>query len=908
MKIKRPLLLLLSVLLLTNISLASGKITGKIIDKETKEPLIGANVIIKDLAVGASTDLNGEYIIINIPPGNYSVIASYIGYETVTITGVEIISNRTMVIDFELPPASIEQEEIIINAERPPVVKDLTASEQIIDAEILARSFAKTIPQALETQTGIFQGYYRGSSQVQALYMLDDININSGLFSENYTGINTTTVQEIAVLTGGYNAEFGNARSAIINVTTKTSREGIHGTLVGRMRPPGVYHFGPNMFGTQNYDWSHFNLSYWQSQSQDPNSAFYGGDSQELLQLWQSQITPNDTLRKYHQRVDYETEATLYGPVTENLTFLASGRFARHINIFPQALPENPEFNFQGYLDFKLSSDLQFKISGLFGGYESSQRLATNWQSTESAQEALWYTQMEVRDPYMREKYALMGAFLYQWPEKRRWSQLTSKLTYVVTPNTFLEGSFSYLNDNMDRSDRYGAGADSLYAHKDDTQKLLWYLDKGYMQAWDKTDSKVYMLKADITSQVTKNHLLKSGFEFRNYNFNENHFMIEYKGGGRENFVNIFSGKPIEGSLYVQDKMEFSGIVVNAGVRVDFFDQNREAPKSMFDPLAFQLTTPGHNPNEPYGFPGTPEMERTKLQIAYSPRLGISHPISENTVLHFVYGHFNQRPSWSKMFGFPTVSYIENDSAALNQYGNQLTYMEEWHGYLGNPRLTFEKTIQYEIGIDHNIAGLLLLDVTGYYKDASQETGFSSITGIYPSTHYANKPLMVSNGGYSDIRGIENKIETRLNYFLNGGISHDIFWSWDGVVGFSRLYEPGADRTNIPKGLRNGKGAWSSYHKIKAWATLSFPKDFGFEVFGIKPLSDVYTYIYFWWRSGDPYTYHGPGDISTLPNNKTWFSYYQINLKAAKGFDILGNHLEFSVSIENLLDSKFLRL
>ena len=477
-----------------------------------------------------------------------------------------------------------------------------------------------------------------------------------------------------------------------------------------------------------------------------------------------------------------------------------------------------------------------------------------------------------------------------------------------MSPESFLETTVSYLHDKMDRSDRYGIVPDSLYSHGDDTEKLIWYLDQGYMHAWDKTESSVYSFKTAYTSQFTKNHLIKAGAEFTSYDFYEDHFMIEYKGGGRENFVNRFNGQPYEGNFYLQDKMEFEGMVINAGLRVDYFNQNREAPKNMFDPLAYQLTTPGHNPEEPYGYPGTPEKESTKMQVAVAPRLGISHPISENTVLHFVYGHFYQRPSWSKMFGFPTVSYIDNDSAALDQYGDQVTYMEEWHGYYGNPKLGYEKTIQYEIGIKHNLAGLVMINVTGYYKDGSQETGFNTITGLYPATHFANKALMVSNSGYSDVRGIETKIETRTDFYLNGGLSHDVYWSSGGVVGFSRLYEEGSGREDIPKGVRDREGAWSSFHKIKAWATLALPEDFGPEIFGFKPLSDLYIYTYFWWRSGEPYTYHGPGDPSTRPYNKRWFNYYEIDMKIAKGFELFGKRLELSVDIKNLLDSKFLKL
>lgn len=900
------LLILFSLLFLSEVY-ASGKIVGKVIDKSTGEPLIGANVMIVELAVGASTDTNGEFLIINVRPGKYSIKATYIGYTQLTKTDVEVATNRTIAVDFELSIQAFEQEELIVTAERPAVVKDLTASEQILDSESLSKSFVRSIPEALETQTGVFQGYYRGATQVEVLYRLDDISLNSGLFSDNYTGLNTSTIQEIAVLTGGYNAEYGNARSAVIDVTTKEDATEIHGTVIYRMRNPGKYHFGRNMFSKDNYEWTNFNYDYWENQTKDENSQFFGQNPDDLLALWQQQITPNDTLKNYAERIEYETEATIYGPITDKLSFLASGRFVNNVNIFPQAIPYNPEFNFQGYLKYKFNSNLELKINGLYGGWESAERLETNFNSTESAQESQWYSQMQVTDPYMREKYSLMGAFLYQWPEKRRWAQVSTKLTHFLSNETFYELSLSYLNDYMDRSDRGGVIPDSLYALRDDRQMLVRFLDQGFAHAYDRTNSKVYALKADLTSQIHKSHLVKAGLNFTYYDFYQDHFMVEYKGGGRENFVNRFSGIPYEGAAYIQDKMEFPGLVINAGLRLDFFNQNRSAPINKFDPLAFQTESEGHDPNEPYGFPGNPPRVKTKLQYAISPRVGISHPISENAVLHFVYGHFYQRPSWSKMFGFPTVSYVENDSAALDQYGDQVTYMEEWHGYYGNPELSYERTIQYEVGIDYNINGNLLLDVTGYYKDATREANFSAITGLYPRTHYSNKALMVYNGGYSDVRGIETKLESKFNSPFNFGASHDIYWSWAGVVGYSRLYEPGADREDVPKGLRYDKGAWSSFHKVKAWVSLNYPKDFGPEIFGVRPLSDSYAFLYFWWRSGDPYTYHAPGETSTKPNNRTWFNYYQINLKIAKAFHFFGVRTEFSIDVYNLLDSKFYR-
>ena len=100
----------------------------------------------------------------------------------------------------------------------------------------------------------------------------------------------------------------------------------------------------------------------------------------------------------------------------------------------------------------------------------------------------------------------------------------------------------------------------------------------------------------------------------------------------------------------------------------------------------------------------------------------------------------------------------------------------------------------------------------------------------------------------------------------------------------------------------NERGAWSDFNRLKIYLDIFFDKSYG------AILGDFRIYAFFWWRQGEPYTYHGPGDVSTEPNNERWFSYYMTNLKIAKGFPLLGTRAEISVDVTNLLDSKFLNL
>ena len=222
----------------------------------------------------------------------------------------------------------------------------------------------------------------------------------------------------------------------------------------------------------------------------------------------------------------------------------------------------------------------------------------------------------------------------------------------------------------------------------------------------------------------------------------------------------------------------------------------------------------------------------------------------------------------------------------MNPYAKQTTYMDEWQGYYGNPDLGYERTIQYELGVDYNIANMLRLDLTGYYKDASLEADV--VTGVYSATHPATKALMVSNSGYSDVRGIETKLDSRFDGIFNFGLSHEVYWSFSGEVGFSRLYETGSQSLDVPKGLRQEPGAWGDYQRIKWWASVMINKGEGPEMFGGHPLGDFHVYANGWWRTGDQFTYHPRATVSTEPNNMRWYNYYQIDLNIGKAFDLFG--------------------
>jgi hypothetical protein len=96
----------------------TGKISGHIIDEKTGDPLIGANIMIEKLGVGTASDLNGDYFIINLPPDNYDVKASMIGYDPVIIKNVRVSVNRTSYVNFSLRQGMIKGEAVVVEAQK----------------------------------------------------------------------------------------------------------------------------------------------------------------------------------------------------------------------------------------------------------------------------------------------------------------------------------------------------------------------------------------------------------------------------------------------------------------------------------------------------------------------------------------------------------------------------------------------------------------------------------------------------------------------------------------------------------------------------------------------------------------------------------------------------------------------
>ena len=215
----------------------TGKIAGSVIDKQTGAPLAGANVVVisvwqgdreiaMDRPIGAATDLEGQYFILNVRPGYYSVKTSYMGYNQEIRIKVQVKIDRTTKVDFQMTAQAIEGEEVVVTAYRPEKVeKDLTATKQTYDvAEVMSIAGVEDISDILELQADVVDDHFRGGRIGESMYLVGGAAIVNPLNNQRAFRPIVTGLEQVEVYTSGFSAEYGNAQSGVVNMVTKEGK------------------------------------------------------------------------------------------------------------------------------------------------------------------------------------------------------------------------------------------------------------------------------------------------------------------------------------------------------------------------------------------------------------------------------------------------------------------------------------------------------------------------------------------------------------------------------------------------------------------------------------------------------------------------------------------------------------
>ena len=216
---------------------SGGKIRGHISSVESGEYLPGVNVVIEELLLGAATDQNGFFVILNVPTGTHTLSASYIGYSKYVIQGLRVSLDQTTIQNIQLTQEIIEGKEIVVLAERPLVQKDLTASQRITTSEEIKNLPVESFLGILTTQAGVNQGaggeiHMRGGRSNEVGYYIDGVSVANPFFTNSLAvNISNKALEEMKVVSGAFNAEYGNAMSGIVNLQIKEGGSDYHGSV-----------------------------------------------------------------------------------------------------------------------------------------------------------------------------------------------------------------------------------------------------------------------------------------------------------------------------------------------------------------------------------------------------------------------------------------------------------------------------------------------------------------------------------------------------------------------------------------------------------------------------------------------------------------------------------------------------
>jgi outer membrane receptor protein involved in Fe transport len=859
----------------------AGKISGSIQDAKNGEGIPSVNVLIRGTSLGAVTDLDGKYFILNIPPGTYSIAASIVGYQGTVQRGVIVNVNRTTTVDFSLHEVTVQGEEVIITAQRPDVEKEKTSTSEIVRGEdVQAVPGIQDITDVLTLSSDVSDSHFRGGRDNEELYNLHGMGIMNPLSSAASFNPIMSAVEEVEVITSGFSAQYGNAQSGIVNITMKEGRSD-RWTARGesRVRMPSRKHFGPSLWDPAANPYLGMLDTPEEWLGGDPNypdgywggigSGFagrYGRDTVTLATmihtLWLLQAH-RDYGKNYDKLVDYTFDANVGGPLSDNVRLFMAIHSDNSWPILPTPEP-NVSRQVMGNLVYDFGEGMNLRLSGAISkadGHLMSGKSTTGWYDW------IWDRVFSVKRT--NDENVQLGL---------RWAHALSSNTFYEIKLNSLRTSSLIGSPVQDPSYIDGVSAGRMW---EGWENLPDGFNFGSLDAdFNSERTRTISLDASITSQVSLSHMLLAGIQGNWYVLEvDNMSNVDSRAGGN---LSQYTARPFEVGFYAQDKMEFEGMIANVGLRLDVYNPNVSYYTDLFAPYRYTDSTGVQRTDERNAPKST-----TPTVVRLQPRAGFSFPISDNTVFHVNYGTFLQRPPFSRIL---TQSLNRKE---LYAYGGALTVA----GTLGNPRLRPEITNSYDVGVTQALGEGFTLDLSGYYKDVRdllQQAIYSSKQGNY--TTYINLDYADVRGfrvGFAKRRGI---LTGSLNYTY--GVATGKNSSPDGNQ-IPTIYESGESKDPIPQDILLN---FDRTHNLVANVGLNTPREWGPELFGGFPLERVTVAVTSFARSGRPFSSRlNPG----LLMSKRSPSEYNTNVKITKNLsNFLGANTSFYIEISNLFDNK----
>src|SRR5574338_365184 len=911
----------------------TGRISGKVIDQQTGEPLIGANVLIVGTSLGAASDVNGEYLITSVSAGNYSVRASYIGYQDVTISDLKVTSGLTTRQNFELQSTGFSTKEVVIVSERPLIEKTSTNAVRIIGSDEFEKLGVRNLDDMVSLQAGVVRQngltFIRGSRPDETGYTVEGADVKNVLNRNGGSLVTVTTdaLQEVLVQAGGYTAEFGNANAGIVSSEFKTGTNQYKFSFRAETDNFGNYP-GEKFLGTYSYGYSNYVLTVSGPVFTDKLKFFLSGENafqRETPRFWSGNPTAFSDGALLDTTKVYDTG--FYGGSTDEYQYLTWGAGNIPGN-------SNNRYTTNGTIVF----DNNPLILRLAGAFTWSRNVGTNaLTDLATGQFNLFSTE---RLPVTDNSNLLLNL----------------KGTYLLGSNSFIDGSLGFFDSRSKRYDPFYG--DNLLAYSDSlaNSQYGWtysnytsgpypydfygfpfnrpgtLLTAGTANQYTKDHNNYFTGSVAYTGQLDK-HALKIGGSFQRWTvrryqyFSPSNLLTTVRNNpdaardslqalfgstlfndmnnyGYDVFGNeiddegLFAPKhPVFISGYLVDRIEVNDLIINAGLRYDYIDMDSWNWKNPRLPIIDRTT---------HLIPDSALAEGSTFSYI-SPRLGFAFPVTDRTVFHLQFGKFVQAPSLD--VAYKGVYEAAQQIQGSNLFGNQVI------AYNPDPI----RTTQYEIGFSHQFSDFAAFDITAFYKDIKGQLQYTVVNtepGALRSKYnvFTNQDFAINNGiEFSfTVRRVE-RISAQINYtFSSAEGTNSLSGSGIGSVEVNG---------NVPTVLIQLD--YNQSHRGSISLDYRFDKGDGGPILEQLGLNVLISF-----NSGHPFTYSqttglgqalawtggitpigGVGDtrgrrpIGPINSASTpWV--YNINLRIDKTVNLFNLDFNFYVAIQNLLNTK----
>lgn len=873
----------------------TGKIVGMVIDSSTKEGLPGASVVVEGTGLGAGADRDGYYTIINVPPGTYVVSLRLVGYARTFVRSVEVSADRTTKVDIKAVSEEVSMKEVVVQAERPPIQRDKTYSGTIVGSQSIEAMPVTSVAEVISQQAGVVSSggelHFRGGRGREVAYLIDGIPVSNAYSQSggNEVSVENSMVQEIAVLSGTFNAEFGSAQSGVVSIVTRPPARILSGTVtafagdwvsnrqdvflgIGSVNPVSERDVQFTLTGPLMFD----NLGFFLSARHNASESPYWYQRRFMpLDGWR--IAAYDHWFREHSPAQVGQTQAITIPESLSTGDRSEG---------PLGTAENTTFT--GKIEFLPLSKLKigYQIFGSVGeshGGSLSRRYQPDAQGTGRS---LALNHIVFIHHFPAEEFYYNLGFYYQHSSSESYYRKDNRVAQFP-------------------------GDDGIQLIGSDANGFSLGSSGGfYTGAEGKNYRNLLLVNGDFNWQADRFNLLKLGFEFKRHDINTYSWsylatpewqnykwpssevlnaasmdyqaywsgLTEYWKSWQNTFgtpqyrkaltseVNLwrdYTITPQQWAVFAQNKLELGEIIVNAGVRLDAFNPNENVPV-VWNTESFNL---GHPSN----------LKRASIKYQVSPRFGLSFPISQSGAFHAAYGHFFQMPSFQYMYNTPV---------------QVLTALQLEGTTLGNADLEPEKTISYEIGLQQEIVHGLGVDVTAYYKDFRNLLGVEQITTIDAVGYqrFINRDYGYSKGITLTLRKTIGWITGSLNYtltFSNGSSSDPrAIQLINAATQYGGQPVQFVDRQVLPLD-------WDQRHTLNAFVNIAHDGDYSVGIYG---------YI----TSGLPYspTFIERFDILTQEYRQSGEkpARWSVDLKAMKYVDFFGQRLGIFLKVDNVFD------